>query len=73
MQKELTIRLDAALLARVEHYARVRDVPLSSLIETSLQETLPPETSSFAARWRGKFRPANRNDVRYKALGRKYL
>jgi len=31
------------------------------------------ERVSFAKRWRGRFRPANRKDDRYKALAKKYL
>jgi hypothetical protein len=31
------------------------------------------ESTSFAQRWRGKFRPAAGNDERYKALAKRYL
>ena len=73
MQQRLTIDLDAALIARAKRYARAHGVPLSTVIEASLREALPPESSSFSGRWRGQFQPANRNDVRYEALARKYL
>jgi RHH-type rel operon transcriptional repressor/antitoxin RelB len=32
-----------------------------------------PASSSFAARWQGKFRPAERDEERYRALAKKYL
>lgn len=31
------------------------------------------EVASFSHRWRGKFRPAGRDDERYRALAKKYL
>ena len=73
MKQKLMISLDAALIARAERYARSRSVSLSSLIETSLRETLSNDVPSFATRWRGSFRPAQRKDPRYEALARKYL
>ena len=73
MQQERTINLNVALVARAEAHARSRGVSLSSLIETSLRETLAVDAPSFATRWRGRFRPAQRNDPRYQALARKYL
>ena len=73
MKQQLTISLDAALVARAERNARSRGVSLSSLIETSLRQTLSDDVPSFATRWRGRFRPAQRNDPRYEALARKYL
>ena len=39
-----------------------------------LRETAKENTPSFASRWRGKFRPADRKgDPRYDALAKKYL
>ena len=73
MKRKITICLDDALVARAESHARSRGLSLSSLIETSLRETLAADAPTVAARWRGRFRPANRNDPRYKALARKYL
>ncbi len=73
MKKALTITVDDALLARAEAYARSRGVSLSSLIEAALREAVTDDAPSFATRWRGRFRPAQRNDPRYEALARKYL
>ena len=73
MKQKHTICLDASLMARAERYARSRGVSLSSLVETALRETLLNDAPSFATRWRGSFRPAQRNDPRYEALARKYL
>ena len=73
MKRKLTITLDDAPASKAERLARSRGLSLSSLIETSLRETLAADAPTVAARWRGRFRPANRNDPRYKALARKYL
>ena len=73
MKRKLTITIDDALLDEAERLARSRGLSLSSLVETSLRETLTEDAPTFATRWRGRFRPAQRNDARYKALARKYL
>ena len=73
MKRKLTITIDDALLDEAERLARSRGLSLSSLVETSLRETLSEDAPTFATRWRGRFRPAQRNDARYKALARKYL
>lgn len=73
MKKKLTITVDAELLPRAKRYARSCGVSLSSIIEQSLREVAGEETSSFASRWRGRFKAAGRDDARYDALARKYL
>ncbi len=73
MKRKLTISLDDALVARAERHARSRGLSLSTLIESVLRESLAADAPSVADRWRGRFRPANRNDPRYEALARKYL
>ena len=73
MKRRLTITVDDALLDEAERFAHSRGQSLSSLIETSLRETLANDVPTVAERWRGKFRPAERDDPRYEALARKYL
>ncbi len=73
MKRKITITLDDALLHEAERFAHSRGLSLSSLIETSLRETLADDIPTVAERWRGKFRPAERDGPRYKALARKYL
>ena len=73
MKRKLTITVDEELIPVAKRYARSRGVSLSSLIEDSLRETPVERSQSFAARWRGKFRPADRDDPRYDALAKKYL
>lgn len=73
MKTKLTITVDADILPRAKRYARAHGVSLSSLIEASLKELAGEGTGSFAARWRGTFEPAERNDARYDALAAKYL
>ena len=73
MKQKLTITVDAELLPLAKRYARSRGVSVSSLIEQSLREVAGADGPSFAARWRGKFRAAGRDDSRYDALARKYL
>ena len=73
MKRKLTITMDAELLPIAKQYARSRGVSLSSLIESSVRAMAASQTPSFASRWRGRLRPAGRDDARYKALARKYL
>ena len=74
MKQKLTITVDADLVPIAKRYARSRGVSLSSLIEQSLREVAGDPATSFASRWRGKFRPAEREgDARYDALAKKYL
>ena len=73
MKQKLTITVDAELIPIAKRYARSRGVSLSSLIEQSLREAAGSQTLSFASRWRGKFRAAERDDPRYDALAKKYL
>ena len=73
MKQKLTITLDAELLPKAKRHARSRGQSLSSLIEQCLKETIGEPNLSFAARWRGEFRAAERDDPRYDALARKCL
>ena len=74
MKQKLTITVDAELVPIAKQCARSRGVSLSSLIEQSLREVAGDHPPSFASRWRGKFRVAEREeDPRYDALAGKYL
>ncbi len=73
MKRKLTITVDEELIPVAKRHARSRGISLSSLIENSLREATTQRSESFAARWRGKFRPTERNDPRYDALAKKYL
>ena len=73
MKQKLTITVDAELIPLAKRYARSRGVSLSNLVEESLREVTMEAKSSFSSRWRGQFRPAERDEARYEALARKYL
>ena len=73
MKQKLTITIDADLVPKAKRYARSRGVSLSSLIEESLRGVAGADAPSFAARWRGRFKAAERDDPRYDALAKKYL
>ncbi len=73
MKTKLTITVDADLVPQAKQYARKRGISLSQLIETALREMSAEDHLTFSQRWRGKFRPAGRDDERYKHLARKYL
>ena len=73
MKQKLTITVDAELLPIAKRYARSRGVSLSSLIDRALREVAGDHAPSFASRWRGQFRAAERDDPRYDALAKKYL
>ena len=73
MKQKLTLTVDPEVVVAAKRYARSRGVSLSALIERRLREEMIVGEPSFASRWRGRFRPADRNDPRYDALARKYL
>ena len=74
MKQKLTITVDAELIPVAKRHARSRGVSLSSLIEKSLREMTGENKPTFASRWRGQFRAADRDDdPKYDALSRKYL
>ena len=72
-KQKLTTTVDAQVLAAARRYACARGVSLSSLVEQALREMAGEATPSFSARWRGKFRAAEREgDPRYEALAKKH-
>lgn len=73
MKQKLTVTVDPEVVVAAKRYARSRGVSLSALIERRLREEMAVGEPSFAARWRGRFCPANREDSRYEVLARKYL
>lgn len=74
MKKRLTLSIDPDVVTMAKRYARSRGMSLSALVEQYLAETTNQETESFASRWRGKFRPAEKHgDPRYDFLAKKYL
>ena len=73
MKQKLTITVDPQVLIAAKRHARSRGVSLSAMIEQSLRDETVVGEPSFASRWRGRFRAAERDDPRYEALARKYL
>lgn len=73
MKKRLTISMDTDVIAIAKRYANSRGISLSALIEQSIRESVKADTPSFASRWRGEFRAAERKAPRYDALAKKYL
>jgi len=74
MKTKLTITIDEKLLPRAKAWARRRNVSLSEVIETALRDlSESADATSFASRWRGRFRAAGKNEPRYEQLSRKYL
>ena len=72
MKQRLTITIDADLIPKAKRYARSRGVSLSALIEQSLRELVGQDAPLFTDRWRGAFKPAERDDPRYDALAKKW-
>ena len=74
MKKKLTITINSELIPAAKRYARQHGISLSALIEQYLMKTTDGEQESFASRWRGKFRPAEKDgDPRYDFLKMKYF
>ena len=73
VKAKLTLTIEQGLIPEAKRYAQSRGISLSELVERSLAEVTAAERESFTSRWRGKFRPADRDDERYRRLERKYL
>jgi post-segregation antitoxin (ccd killing protein) len=73
MKKKLTVTIDQDLIPVAKDRARMEGLSLSELIETALRRLTARDRTSFSARWRGRFEPADREDDRYRALAEKYL
>ena len=74
MKAKLTVTIDRDLLPEAKHFARRRGISLSRLIEEALRDEMAPaERPTFAEQWRGRFRPAEHDDDRYRHLAEKYL
>jgi len=73
LKTKLTVTIDEDLVPRAKRHARSRGLSLSQLIENALREMGAGDVTSFSQRWRGQFRPAERDDERYRALAKKYL
>jgi hypothetical protein len=74
MKTKVTITLERDLVPRAKRFAASRGTSLSAVIESALRRLTASEDPRFSAKWRGKFRPADRrSDTRYKELAEKYL
>lgn len=73
MKAKLTVTIEEQLIPKAKQKAKADGVSLSQLIERELEKLTSDGGPRFSDRWRGKFRAANRNDERYKALARRYL
>lgn len=73
MKTKLTVTIEEQLIPRAKQRAKADGVSLSQLIERELEKLTSDGGPTFADRWRGKFRAADRNDERYKTLAKKYL
>ncbi len=74
MKTKLTVTVEKELVPEAKRFARSRGISLSQLIEEALrQEMTPAAEPGFTARWRGRLRPAERDDERYGLLAAKYL
>src|SRR4051794_36816060 len=73
MKAELTVTIDEELIPRAERLARERGISVSELVETSLRTVTEHPEGSFSQRWRGQFKPADRDDERYSILAKRFL
>jgi Family of unknown function (DUF6364) len=74
VKTKLTVTVDEELIPVAKQYARSQGVSLSQLIESSLREmSSGAGKPTFSQRWRGKLRPAERQDELYRRLAAKHL
>lgn len=72
MKAKLTVSIDADLLPSAKVAARRRGVSLSGYIEDALRTLSSDGKQSFVEKWRGRFRPVERDEERYRRPAKKY-
>lgn len=73
MKTKLTVTIDKDLIPIAKAHARSQRMSLSGVIESALRSLASGDKHSFAQRWRGRLRAADRKDERYAMLAKKYL
>ena len=72
MKTKLNLTIDKDLVPKSKAYARLRGKSVSQFVEDLLRKAISTEETSFADRWRGKFKISEKTDPRYKSLKRRY-
>ncbi|MBI3986660.1 MAG: hypothetical protein HY343_07065 [Lentisphaerae bacterium] len=75
MKAKLTLTVDEDLIPVAKHYAGLKGVSLSRMVEEALRKLAKPATPDprFSRRWRGAFAPAGKDSPRYRMLAKRYL
>ena len=73
MKRKLTLSVEESLIKSGKAYARKRGTSLSQLVEDRLRELAESDGLSFAERWRGCMKIADRpGDPRMEFLKKRY-
>ena len=73
LKGKLTLTIDRDVILAAQGHARSVGVPLSSLVEELLQAMIGNKPETFAARWRGSLKIAERDEPRFQAIKQKFL
>jgi len=73
MKLKMNLTIDKELVPQSKKYAKKHGISVSQLVEELLRETIRNDKPSFSTRWRGKFKTAEKDDVRFTKLKERYL
>ena len=74
MKTKLTLTIEKSLIPVVKRIAKTEGSSVSRVVENKLTEYVKNKRGSFASKWKGQFKEANKkNNPRYEYLAKKYL
>jgi len=73
MKTRLNLTIDENLIPKTKNYAKSHGISVSQLVEDLLRKTTVKEEPTFSLKWRGQFKPINKNEPRYEKLKDRYL
>ena len=73
MKEKLNLTIDSDLIPKSKEFARANGLSLSQLVEELLRQATIEHSTTFASKWRGKFRAEKKDEPRYSVLEKRYL
>ena len=74
MKTKLTLTIEKSLIPAVKRIAKIEGSSVSQVVENKLTEYVKSKKGSFASKWKGQFKAANKKgDPKYEYLAKKYL
>lgn len=73
MKTKLHLSIDETLVPLTKEYARSQGMSVSQLVEKMLREVTGNDEPTFSKKWRGRFKQAQKEDLRFKKLKARFL